>query len=63
MSARDDELRVLEEDARYARECAAVYRDRSRGGRHATSTARLRHLELVEKHTAELLRRAQTREA
>jgi hypothetical protein len=61
MSARDDELRVLEEDARYARERAASYRDRSRGGRYVTSSGRMRHLEFVEKHTAERLRSAQAR--
>lgn len=57
------ELRMLEADARYARERAALYRARAWGGKRATSEARMRHLEFVEQATSERLRRARAKES
>lgn len=60
--ARAAELRMLEADARYARERAALYRARVWGGRRATSDSRMRHLEFVERSASERLRRARAKE-
>ena len=46
------ELRVLEADARYARERAALYRARRWSGNRPTSEARMRVLERAEEYTA-----------
>jgi hypothetical protein len=56
------ELRLLEADARYARERAAIYRARAWGGKRATSASRMRELESAERATSERLRRARAKE-
>jgi hypothetical protein len=54
------ELRLLEADARYAHERAALYRARRWGGNRPTNDARMRVLDSAEKSTAARLRRART---
>jgi hypothetical protein len=56
------ELGMLEADARYARERAALYRARAWGGKRATSAGRMRQLELAEKAASDRLRRARSKE-
>ena len=53
----DSELRVLEAEARYAHECASLYRARVWSRKRPASDARMRHLEHVEQWTAERLQR------
>lgn len=55
-------LRLLEADARYARERAALYRARRWSGNRPTSETRMRLLDSVEKATAGRLRRARDEE-
>jgi hypothetical protein len=61
--ARAAELHILEADARYARERAALYRARVWGGKRATSTGRLRDLEFAERATSERLQHARRKKA
>jgi hypothetical protein len=60
-SPTDTELRMLEADARYARERASLYRARVWSGRHAATTTRLRQLESVAQAAAARVRRAADR--
>jgi hypothetical protein len=62
-SPADSELRMLESDARYARDRASLYRARVWSGRRAATTVRLRQLESAAEAAATRLRRATDRQA
>jgi hypothetical protein len=57
----DSELRMLEADARYARDRASLYRARVWSGRRAATTVRLRQLESAAEAAATRVRRATDR--
>jgi hypothetical protein len=54
----ESEIRMLEADARYARERASLYRARAWGGKRAANAVRLRQLEHIAESASARLRRA-----
>lgn len=59
---READLRLLEADARAARDQAAAYRARMMGRNEIQNDRRMRHLEHVQAFAAERLRRALEKE-